>query len=148
MIPAMGEYRWLFYALLSALAAAFVGIFGKLGMKEVDSTLATAARSVVMTAFLLAVCTVMGSWSKLSTLSGRAMGMIALSGLAGALSWLFYFRALQLGTVSQVAPIDKLSMPLTVLLALLFLAERPTTVNWIGIGLIAAGAYLAGLPRA
>ena len=143
----MGDYRWLFFALLSALAAALVGIFGKLGMKEADSTLATAARSAVMTTFLLAVCTFMGSWSKLSTLSGKAFGMIALSGLAGAFSWLFYFRALQLGTVSQVAPIDKLSMPLTVLLALFLLGERPTTVNCLGIALITAGAYLAALPR-
>ena len=138
---------WLVYALLSALAASFVAIFGKVGMKQVDSNLATAVRSVVMTLFLVAVCSVMGLWSKLGTISGKAIGMIVLSGVAGAVSWLFYFRAIQLGTVSQVAPIDKLSMPLGILLAVIFLKERPTMINWLGIAMIAGGAYLATLPR-
>lgn len=138
--------QWLIYALLSAAAAALVGIFGKLGMKEVDSNLATAVRSVVMTLFLMAVCTSLGVWNRLPTISGKALGMIVLSGLAGATSWLFYFRAIQAGTVSQVAPIDKLSMPLAVVLAVLVLGERPSGVNWLGIGLIVVGAYLAAWP--
>jgi len=138
---------WLVYALLSALAASFVAIFGKVGMKQVDSNLATAVRSVVMTLFLVAVCSVMGLWSKLGTISGKAIGMIVLSGVAGAVSWLFYFRAIQLGTVSQVAPIDKLSMPLAVLLAVLLLGDRPTGWNWLGVALIAIGGYFAALPR-
>jgi len=138
--------RWLAYALLSAAFAALVGIFGKLGMKEIDSTLATSIRSVVMTLFLLGVCTALNLWSKLNSLHPKAFGMIALSGVAGALSWLFYFKAIQVGTVSQVAPIDKLSMPLAVLLAVLILGDRPTGVNWLGIAMIAAGAYLAARP--
>ncbi len=138
---------WLTYALLSAVAASFVAIFGKVGMKHVDSNLATAIRSVVMTVFLLAVCTLMGLWSRLPTLTPRALSMIVLSGLAGAVSWLFYFKAIQLGAVSQVAPIDKLSMPLAVLLAVLLLNDRPTGINWLGIALITLGGYLAALPR-
>jgi len=138
---------WLFYALLSAVAAAFVGIFGKLGMSEVDSNLATAVRSIVMTLFLAAFCQIIGVWSKLHTLHGKAILMIVLSGVAGAISWLFYFRAIQVGKVSQVAPIDKLSMPFAVILAALLLRDRPTLTNWIGVLYIVGGAYLASLPR-
>ena len=138
--------RWLVYALLSAVSAAFVGIFGKLGMAEIDSNLATAFRSVVMTLFLVAVCGVMGLWPKLATLHGKAILMIVLSGVAGAVSWLFYFRAIQLGRVSQVAPIDKLSMPFAVILAVLLLGDRPGAWNWLGVVLIMAGGYLASLP--
>ena len=139
--------RWLVYALLSAASAAFVGIFAKVGMAaaEVDSNLATAIRSVVMTLFLLAVCTSLGVWTKVQTLHGRALLMIVLSGVAGAVSWLFYFRAIQLGHVSQVAPIDKLSMPFAVLLAVLILGDRPSAWNWMGVLLIVAGGYLASL---
>ena len=138
--------KWLVYALLSAASAAFVGIFGKIGMSEVDSNLATAIRSVVMTLFLVAVCGVLGVWSKVHTLHGRAMLAIVLSGVAGAVSWLFYFRAIQLGHVSQVAPIDKLSMPFAVILAVLILGDRPSALNWLGVLLIVAGGYLASLP--
>ena len=138
--------RWLVYALLSAVAAAFVGIFGKLGMSEVDSSLATAIRSIVMSLFLVGVCSTIGVWTKLPTLHGRAILMIVLSGIAGAVSWLFYFRAIQLGEVSKVAPVDKLSMPFAVVLAVLFLGDRPGMWNWLGVLLIVAGGYLASLP--
>jgi transporter family protein len=138
---------WLLYALLSAFAAAFVGIFGKLGMNEVDSNLATAVRSIVMTLFLAGVCQFTGAWSKLQTLHARALLMIVLSGVAGAISWLFYFRAIQVGQVSQVAPIDKLSMPFAVVLAVLILRDRPSVWNWFGVLLIVGGGYLAAMPR-
>lgn len=138
---------WLLYALLSALAASFVGIFGKLGMSEVDSNLATAVRSIVMTLFLVGVCQFTGAWSKLQTLHGKALLMIVLSGIAGAVSWLFYFRAIQVGQVSRVAPIDKLSMPFAVVLAVLILRDRPTVLNWLGVLLIVGGGYLAAMPR-
>jgi transporter family protein len=134
------------YALLSAVSAAFVGIFGKLGMSEVDSNLATAVRSIVMTVFLVGFCSVIGVWAKLPTLHGRAILMIVLSGVAGAVSWLFYFRAIQLGKVSQVAPVDKLSMPFAVVVAVLILGDRPGVLNWVGVILIVAGGYLASLP--
>ena len=135
--------RWLIYALLSAGAAALVGIFGKIGMRNLDSNMATAVRSVVMTLFLCGVCSAMGLWGKVGDVRGKALAMIVLSGVAGAVSWLFYFKAIQVGTVAQVAPIDKLSMPLAVLLAVIILGDRPTWINWLGILMIAAGAYLA-----
>jgi len=139
--------RWLLFAILSAVAAAFVGIFGKLGMEKIDSNLATVVRSIVMTLFLLVACTVLGVWTKLPTLHGRAIWMIVLSGVAGAVSWLFYFRAIQLGHVSQVAPIDKLSMPFAVVLAVLILGDRPSGLNWLGVILIVTGGYLASLSK-
>lgn len=141
----MAEYRWLIYAILSALCASFVGIFGKIGMKGIDSDLATAIRSVAMTILLLIFCSAIGVWSKLSTLHGRALTMIALSGAAGAISWIFYFKAIQIGDVSKVAPIDKLSMPLAIVLAVLILHEHPSLTNWCGIALIVGGAYLAAM---
>jgi transporter family protein len=137
---------WLLYAVLSAVAAAFVGIFGKMGMAKIDSTLATVVRSVIMTAFLVIVGLTMRVWPKLPTLQGKALLAITLSGIAGAVSWLFYFKAIQVGSVSKVAPIDKLSMPFAVLLAVLLLGDRPSGWNWVGIGLIVGGAFLAALP--
>jgi transporter family protein len=99
-----------------------------------------------MTLFLLAVCSTLGVWSHFRSLHAKAVVMIVLSGVAGAVSWLFYFKAIQIGTVSKVAPIDKLSMPLAILLAALVLGEHPTKLNWVGIALIAGGAYLATIP--
>jgi transporter family protein len=139
---------WLIYAILSAVAAAFVGIFGKMGMAKIDSSLATIVRSVAMTVFLVLVGTSMRLWPKLPTLTGRALLAIVLSGVAGAVSWLFYFKAIQLSTVSKVAPIDKLSMPFAVILAVVLLGDRPNGWNWVGIALIVGGAYLAALPTA
>jgi bacterial/archaeal transporter family protein len=143
----MFSQPWLVYAFLSAICASFVGIFGKVGMAGIDSNLATAVRSIVMTIFLVGLCSATGLAAKIHTLHTKALTMIVLSGLAGAASWLFYFKALQVGTVAQVAPIDKLSMPLAVLLAVLLLGDRPTATNWAGILLIAGGAYLAAMPR-
>lgn len=145
----MPQTSWLTYAILSAVAAALVGVFGKIGMKDVDSTLATTLRSVVMTVFLVAVCSLMKLWTRSGSISisSKGLWMIVLSGIAGSVSWLFYFKAIQVGTVSQVAPIDKLSMPLAVILAVIVLGDRPTAMNWAGVGLIAVGAYLAALPR-
>ena len=140
---------WLLYAFLSALAASLVGIFGRLGVTRIDDNLATTVRSIVMSLMLIVFATAIGAWDKFGQLraSPRPMIAIILSGAAGATSWIFYFKALKLAEVSQVAPIDKLSMPLGILLAVIFLKERPTMVNWLGILLIAGGAYLATLPR-
>lgn len=136
--------RWLLYAMLSAASAAFVGIFAKIGMpKTVDTSVATAIRGVVMALLLCIFCTVMGLWPKTESIPQKAFIGIILSGAAGATSWLFYFRAIQLGQVSKVAPIDKLSMPFAVLLAVLILGDRPSGWNWAGVALIVAGGYLA-----
>ena len=142
----MTAQPWLMYALLSALCASLVAIFGKMGVKGIDSTLATTVRTVVMTAFFLAVCAARGLFGGLSSLRPFPVVMLVLSGLAGAGSWLFYYRALQIGEVAQVAPIDKLSMPIAVVLAVIIFGDRPGPVNWLGIVMMVAGGYLAAMP--
>lgn len=141
--------RWLLYALLSALSAAFVGIFAKIGMpKEVDTNIATVVRGLVMALLLGAFATALRLWPEVTGIPRKAYVGIVLSGAAGALSWLFYFRAIQLGDVSQIAPVDKLSVPVAALLAVLLLGERRSALNWVGIMLIAVGGFLAALkPR-
>jgi transporter family protein len=134
---------WLTYAILSALAASLIPILGKVGMKGIDSNLATGVRSVAQMLFVLGVCTIMGLWSKLPSFNKTAWLMTALAGIAGGASWLFYFKAIQLGQVSKVAPLDKLSMPLSIVLAALILRDTPRAVNWVGDGMNAVGAYLA-----
>jgi transporter family protein len=138
---------WLIYALLSAVAASLVGVFGRMGVSKLDDNLATAARSAMMTAMLLVFCSIIGAWDKIPTLRGKPLLAIALSGAAGATSWIFYFKALKLAEVSKVAPIDKLSMPIGILLAVVLLHERPSLLNWLGIALITGGAYLAAMPK-
>jgi bacterial/archaeal transporter family protein len=141
----MQDYRWLQFAILAAVCAAAINIFGKIGMSGIDADLSTAIRSVVQAAFVVGFVTVLGTWHKIKDLSNRplAICMIICSGVAGGLSWIFAFRALKLAHVSQVAPIDKLSMPLGILLAVIILGDRPSLTNWIGILMIAGGAYLA-----
>jgi transporter family protein len=144
----MPNQSWLAYAIFAALAASLVSIFAKVGMKDIDPTLATTVRSAIMFVFLIIVCTGERLWNKLPTIHGLAITMITLSGLAGAISWLFGFKALAVGgQVTQVAPIDKLSVPLAAILAFLLLRDRPSALNWTGILLIAFGAYLTSLPR-
>ena len=133
------------FAVMAAMCASVVGIFAKIGMKEVPPVLATALRSIVMMFFCVAIATIMGMGSKLQSLHGKAIAMIVLSGIAGAASWMFGFIAYDKIGVSKTSPIDKLSVPLAVVLAVVFLGERPSKINWAGIVLIAAGAYLAAL---
>jgi bacterial/archaeal transporter family protein len=134
---------WLLYAFLASACAALVSIFGKIGMKDVNPDMATAARSVVQAIFVVLFATSIGVMRHLGTLHRWAIGAIILSGVAGGLSWIFGFRAIKLAGVAKVAPIDKLSMPLAVILAVIFLKERPSGINWAGIALIAVGVYLA-----
>ncbi len=138
---------WLNYALLSAATAALVAIFGKLGLKDIDSNSATAIRAVIMALFLLGVVAVQGKFNQLGEIVAqrKAMSFIVLSGVAGALSWLFYFLALKGGKVSQVGPIDKLSVVLAVVLAFFFLGEKISWVNALGVAMIAGGAVLVAL---
>lgn len=138
---------WLLYAMIAAVTAALVGIFGKAGMKGIDSDLATAMRGCVQVACLLAVVTARGIWPKVTTLHRGAVLAIILSGMCGAASWLFAFKAINdpAGGVSKVAPIDKLSVPIAAVLAVVVFSEKVTPTNWVGIGLIAVGAYLAAV---
>ncbi|HEV7298499.1 MAG TPA: EamA family transporter [Tepidisphaeraceae bacterium] len=140
---------WLIYALLAAVCAAAISIFGKIGMQGLNADIATAARSVVQAAFVVVFVLTMGGLQHIAALRDRplALSMVILSGVAGGLSWIFGFRALQLAAVSQVSPIDKLSVPIAVVLSVILLGDRPSGMNWLGVGMIAVGAYFASLPR-
>ena len=138
---------WLFYAFLSAAFAALVAIFGKLGLKTIDSTMATSIRAIIMAVFLFAVALSMKKFSgfNFSDLSGKDWVLIILSGIAGALSWLFYFFALKHGVAGKVVAIDRLSIVFVILLAALFLGEGLTWKTILGSIAIAGGAYLITL---
>ncbi|AJJ59968.1 EamA family transporter [Yersinia pseudotuberculosis] len=138
---------WLIYALLSALSASLVAIFGKIGLQHLDANTATAVRAVVMALFLVGVVVVQGKFNLVGTVLAdkKALLFIVLSGVAGALSWLFYFMAIKNGTVSQVAPIDKLNVVFAVLLAFILFGEKISLVAGLGVALITAGALMVAL---
>lgn len=138
--------HWAFWALLSAVFAAFTAILAKIGVGGVDSDLATFIRTLVVIAALGLILAGTGAWRTLPDVPGRALLFLVLSGLATGASWLCYFRALKLGQASQVAPIDKLSVVLVALFGALVLGEKLSLLNWAGVALIAAGALLVALP--
>ena len=130
---------WVVYAVLSAFFASLVAIFGKIGIKGIDSNLAVALRTVVIVVFAWGIVLIQGNWADMFKISRHSYTFIFLSAVATGLSWLFYFKALQLGEVSRVAPIDKLSIALTIILAFVLLGEEPTRGNIIGGILVTAG---------
>jgi transporter family protein len=133
---------WIVYALLSAAFAALVAVFGKIGMATIDSTLATAVRAVVMAGFLVVTALSLGKAKLLTTLDSKTLAFIVLSGIAGALSWIFYFVALKHGPATGVAALDRLSIVFVVILAFLFLGEHMSWRVGIGAVLITTGAVL------
>ncbi|MDP3071408.1 MAG: EamA family transporter [Opitutaceae bacterium] len=137
--------NWLHWSLLSAVFAAATAILAKIGVAGVDSNLATAVRTTVVLVFAWAIVPLTTPYSAVAALSGRTLLFLALSGLATGLSWLCYFRALQLGDASKVAPIDKLSVVFVLILAAVFLGEALTLKTLLGGGLIAAGAVVLAL---
>lgn len=133
---------WWAYALLSALFASLMAVLAKLGLEKVDSDLATAIRTVVILIIAWGIVLAKGEENGLTALSRRELALLVLSGVATGLSWLFYFKALQIGEVSKVAPVDKLSVALTILLSALLLKETITLQTGIGGGLILAGTLV------
>lgn len=133
---------WWIFALLSALFAALTAIFAKIGIKGVDTDLATAIRTVVILVLAWGIALFKGSTATLPTLTKQNLIFLGLSGVATGLSWIFYFKALQLGKVSQVAPVDKMSVVFAMLLAVIFLGEPFTIKTVIGAGLIVAGTLV------
>lgn len=133
---------WWIYAILSACFASMTAIFAKLGVANINSNLATGIRTVIILIMVWCIVLVKGEAKGISTLSKWNIIFLAVSGVATGLSWLFYFKALQLGKVSQVATIDKLSVALTIILATLFLGETLTLKTAIGAGLIIAGTLV------
>jgi len=136
---------WILFAILSAVSAAFVAIFGKIGITGIDSTLATTVRAVVMAIFLIAVSLTLGKVELIKTLDNKTLGFIVLSGIAGAISWLFYFFALKNGPASGVAALDRLSVVFVLILAVLFLGEHFTWKSGIGAFFLTLGAILMSL---
>ena len=144
----MHSPRWLVYALCSALCAAAIPILAKIGMtdvygKPVDSNLATVLRGIAFGVLLTIFGTAINVWPKLHGVGPRPLMMILFTGVAGAASWLFYFNAIRLGPVYAVAAIDRLSLPISIVLAVLILRDRLSGLNWIGVGLTVIGIYLA-----
>ncbi|MEK7075402.1 MAG: EamA family transporter [Patescibacteria group bacterium] len=131
--------NWVIYAILSAFFASLVAIFGKIGIKGVDSNLAVAIRTIIIVIFAWGIVFMQGNASDVLKISKYSYTFIILSAIATGLSWLFYYKALQLGEASKVAPIDKLSVALTILLAFIFLGEKPTLGNVTGGLLVTAG---------
>lgn len=133
---------WFFWAVLSAVFAALTAIFAKIGIKGVDSDLATLVRTGIIIVVLSAFVWFAGKWSNPFELPGRTWLFLGLSGLATGASWVCYFRALQLGEASKVAPVDKMSLVLVAVFAFAFLGERPSLREWSGIAMVAGGVLV------
>ena len=138
---------WFFWALLSALFAALTAVFAKIGIREVDSDLATLIRTGVIMVILAAFVPLAGKWTNPLALSAKTWIFLVLSSVATGASWLCYFRALQVGEAAKVAAVDKLSVILVAVFAFAFLGERPVAREWMGILLVAAGVFLLGYKR-
>jgi transporter family protein len=134
--------QWFLLAVLSAFFAALVAIFAKIGLQDVDSTVATAVRAIVMMLFIVIFVMSIGKGSQLTQFTSKDMGFIILSGIAGALSWLFYFAALKLADASKVAPVDRASVLFVMVLSALFLGEKITLKTATAAILIFIGILL------
>jgi transporter family protein len=133
---------WQIWALLSAGFAALTAIFAKVGIENINPDFATFIRTIVILVVTAGILAALGEFQPLGSISGRSYLFLLLSGLATGASWLCYFRALKLGKASQVAPIDKMSVLLVALFGVVFLGERLSGANWIGVAMIAGGALL------
>ncbi|WP_373818493.1 EamA family transporter [Glaesserella sp.] len=139
--------EWFYWAFASALFASLTAIFAKVGLQGVDSDFATFIRTIVIIIALCAFLTYAGKWQPFGSLTAKNWTFLILSGLATGASWLAYFKALQMGPASQVAPIDKFSIVLVTIFAVLFLGERPNGQDWLGIGLISLGVLTLAIKR-
>lgn len=137
-----GDFMWILFAFASALFAGLTAILAKCGVRRTDSTVATAIRTVIVLAFSWGMVFLTGAQAGLGSVSGKTLLFLILSGLATGASWLCYFRALQLGDVNKVTPVDKSSTVLTILLAFIFLREPISTYKALGILCVGAGTYL------
>lgn len=142
-----GANDWFTWAILSALFAAMTAIFAKIGLKDVDSDYATLFRTFVIILVLAAFVIVAKKWRNPFTLSSHTVTFLVLSGLATGASWVCYFRALNVGEASKVAPVDKLSLVLVAIFATIFLGERPNMREWLGIVLVGVGVLILGFKR-
>ena len=141
------SHDWFFWAALSACFAALTAIFAKLGVEGVDADLATLLRTFIIVFVLAAFVALTGKWSDPATIPRRTWLFLGLSALATGASWVCYFRALQQGDASKVAPVDKFSIVLVAIFAFVFLGERPALREWVGIGMIATGVLVLAIRR-
>jgi transporter family protein len=133
---------WQLWALFSAMFASLTAIFAKVGVENVNSDFATFVRTIVILGALALILVGTGQWQPLASVTPRTYLFLVLSGLATGASWICYFRALKLGDAARVAPIDKLSTVLVAVFGVMFLGERLSGANWLGVALIASGALL------
>lgn len=143
----MTSNDWFYWALLSAVFAALTAIFVKIGIQDVDSDLATLIRTAIIIIVLSVFVASTGKWTNPFELSPKTWLFLGLSGLATGASWVCYFRALKIGDASKVAPVDKFSLVLVATFAFIFLEERPSFQEWLGIAMIAGGVLLLALKR-
>ena len=138
---------WFYWALLSAVFAALTAIFAKVGVQGVDSDLATLIRTAIIMVVLSAFVIYAGKWIDPFELPSKTWVFLGLSGLATGASWVCYFRALKIGDASKVAPVDKFSVVLVAVFAVVFLGERPSLRDWTAIAMIAGGVLLLAFRR-
>ena len=140
-------HSWFFWAIMSAVFAAMTAIFAKIGIQGVNSDFATLIRTFIISVILVFFVWFTGKWSNPFTLPAKTWTFLGLSALATGASWICYFRALQIGDASKVAPVDKLSLVLVAIFAFTFLGERPSLREWTGIAMVAAGVLLLAIKR-
>ena len=138
---------WFMWAMLSAVFAALTAVLAKIGLEGIDSDLATLVRTAVILVLLSMFVVTTGKWQNPLTLPHRTLLFLTLSGAATGVSWVCYFRALKIGEASKVAPVDKLSVLLVAVFAVLFLHERPSVREWTGILMVGAGVLVLALKR-
>ena len=139
--------NWFYWALLSATFAALTAIFTKIGLKDVEPDYATVIPTFVIAVVIAGYIYFAGKWSNPLALRPRTLAFLTLSGLATSASWVCYFRALKIGGAAKVVPVDKLSLVLVVIFAVVFLGERPSIREWLGILLVGAGVVILGWKR-
>lgn len=143
----LSGHGWFYWAILSAVFAAMTAIFAKIGLEGVNSDFATLIRTFVILLVLTGFVFCAGKWSDPFALNPKTWLFLTLSGLATGASWVCYFRALQIGEASKVAPVDKFSVVLVALFAVIFLSERPSLRDWLGILMVTAGVVILSFRR-
>ena len=143
----INSLSWFYWALLSAVFASLTAIFAKVGLEGIDSDYATLIRTLVIIVFLSMIVFFSNKWVNPLKINAKSLWFLVLSGMATGASWLCYFRALKIGEASKVAPVDKLSLVLVAVFAVVFLGERPSVREWTGILLVAVGVLILGIKR-
>ncbi len=143
----LGANDWFSWAILSAIFAALTAILSKLGLSGIDPDYATLLRTFVIAVVLSTFVLTTNKWQNPLALNWRNASFLVLSGLATGVSWVCYFRALKIGEASRVAPVDKLSIVLVAIFAVMFLGERPLVREWIGLALVVSGVFILGIKK-